>query len=205
MNKHLSVCSAKKDITYSFHNAQIIDYLDNYKYMGDLPFSIYFDFETTAGSAVFFDSKMYVMSYCMIISFNEALNFDKIVIFRSYQHKAIELYDTSHFKQEPVPFFDQVTLRQLKDAASVVAFREKCTSLAEMFCIELKFTIDTLKFWFNKIIRPIFFELDYSQKESFKRDNPITKNTLYSICEFPINPYADNGWLDHVAQSVHLF
>ena len=55
MKEHISVCSAKEGITYSFDNSQIIDYQDNYKYMGDLPFSIYFDFETTTGDAVFFD------------------------------------------------------------------------------------------------------------------------------------------------------
>ena len=154
MDKHLSICAAKEGITYSFDNSQIIDYQDNYKYMGDLPFSVYFDFKTTTGSAVFFGSQMYVMSYCLIISFNKALNFDKIVIFRSYQQASIEPYDISHFKQEHIPFFDQVTLRQLEDAASAVAFREKSTSLAEMFCSELKFTIDTLKLWFNKIIKP---------------------------------------------------
>ena len=75
MDKHISVCSAKEGITYSFDNAQIIDYQDNYKYMGDLPFSIYFDFKTTTGNAVFFDSKMYVMSYCMIFSLIKLLIF----------------------------------------------------------------------------------------------------------------------------------
>ena len=141
----------------------------------------------------------------MIISFNKALNFDKIIIFRSYQQTAIELFDISHFKRKHVPFFDQVTLRQVKDMASTAAFREKSTSLAEMFCIELKFTIDALKLWFNKIIKPRFFEVDYSQKDRFEKDNPITKNTLCSICDFPINPHSDNGWLEYIAKSEHLF
>ena len=33
---------------------------------------------------------------------------------------------------------------QLKDAASAVLAREKSTSFAELFSVELKFTIDTL-------------------------------------------------------------
>ena len=66
MQTHLSICAAKEGITYSFDNNQIIDYQDNYKYMGDLPFSVYFDFEATTGNAVFFDSKMFVMSNCLI-------------------------------------------------------------------------------------------------------------------------------------------
>ena len=57
MQKHLSICPATGGITYSFDNSQIIDYQDNYKYIGDLPFTVYFDFETTTGNSVFFDSK----------------------------------------------------------------------------------------------------------------------------------------------------
>ena len=52
MNHHISGCAAKEGITYSFDNATIIDYQDNYKYMGDVPY--YFDFETTTGNAGFF-------------------------------------------------------------------------------------------------------------------------------------------------------
>ena len=94
------------------------------------------------------------------MSFNKSLNFDKMVIYRSYQKTADEVDDISHFRQEHVPLFDQVTLRQLKDGASAVAFKEKCTSLAEMFYIELKFTIDALTLWFNRIIKPRLFELE---------------------------------------------
>ena len=87
----------------------------------------------------------------MIFTFNRALNFDKIVIFRSFQQSKNELYNISHFKNEYVPFFDRVLIGQLKDAASAVASREKSTSLVEMFSIELKFTIDSLKDWFSKL------------------------------------------------------
>ena len=55
MKKHLSLCSAKKEITNAFDNGQILNYRDNFKYLGDLPFTVYFDFETTTGgNAVFF-------------------------------------------------------------------------------------------------------------------------------------------------------
>ena len=141
-----------------------MDYPDNFKYIGDLPFSVYFDFETTTGNAVFLHSKMFVISFCVIFTFNRTLNFDKIVIFRSFQQSINEFYNISHFKNEHVLFFDRVLLGQLKDAASAVASREKCSSLAEMFSIELKFTIDTLKDWFSKLIKPKFFELDYGKK-----------------------------------------
>ena len=116
-----------------------------------------------------------------------------------------ELYDLSHFKPEHVPFFDRVILRQLKDPSSAVGFREKCTSLAEMFSVELKFTVETLKAWFNKIIKPKFFEVGYDKKDSWKEKNPVTNETLCCICDFPLDPYADKGWFDHVIEAEHLF
>ena len=55
MKKHFSVCRLKEGITYAFDNDQILNYQDNFKYLGDLPFSVYFDFETTTGgNSVFF-------------------------------------------------------------------------------------------------------------------------------------------------------
>ena len=165
-----------------------MDYPDNFKYIGDLSFSVYFDFETTIGYAVFFHSKMFVISYCVKFTFNRTLNFDKIVIFRSFQQSINELYDISHFKNEHVLFFDRVLLGQLKDAASAVSSREKCPSLAEMFSIELKFTIDTLKDWFSKLIKSKFFELDYEKKQYWKKHNPVTDSTKCSICNFPLDP-----------------
>ena len=58
MKKYLSICAAKEDIKYFFDNGQMLDYQDNFKYQGDLPFSVYFDFETTTSSAVIFDADM---------------------------------------------------------------------------------------------------------------------------------------------------
>ena len=84
MHKRLSVCAAKEGITYSFDNGQIIDYQVNFKYMGGVPFCVYFHFETTTGDSVFSDSKMYIIRYCLIFSFHPALNLDKIFIYRSF-------------------------------------------------------------------------------------------------------------------------
>ena len=91
---------------------------------------------------------------------------DKIVIYRSFQQTLQQLYYLNHFREEHVPFFDRTTLRQLKDTASAVLSREKCTSLDELFSIEVKFTIDTLKSWHTRIMKAKFFELDsYNKKE----------------------------------------
>ena len=55
MKKHLSFCGAKEEITYAFDNGQILNYQDNFKYLSELPFTVYFNFETTTrGNSVFF-------------------------------------------------------------------------------------------------------------------------------------------------------
>lgn len=164
MNYHMSVCAAKAGVTYSFDNAKIIDYQDNYKFMGDVPFTVYFDFETTTGSVGFFDAKMYVVSYCMIVAFHRQLNFPKIAIYRGFYQNREEIYNMRHFKNEHRPFFDKITYKQLMDAAEGVLCREKTTSLAAMFIIELKFTVDTLKLWFDKTIKQMFVELQHGKK-----------------------------------------
>ena len=138
--------------------------------MGDVPFTVYFDFETTTGSSVFFDPKMYVISYCQIYSFHPSLNLDKFVIFRRFQQTVEEMCDISHFKQEHVLFFNKTTFYQLKDAASAVLAQEKATSLAELFSVELKFTVDTLNEWFSIIIKPKFFEIDSIKKQIYRKE-----------------------------------
>ena len=53
MKKYLSSCSAKAGFTFAFDNGKIIDYQEYFKSLGDVLFSIYYDFETTTGSVVF--------------------------------------------------------------------------------------------------------------------------------------------------------
>ena len=54
MKKHIKVCEAKEGVTYKFDNGNIISFEDNFKYMGNVPFTVYFDFATTTGNAVSF-------------------------------------------------------------------------------------------------------------------------------------------------------
>ena len=64
MAKHNTVCAAKERIIYAFDNRKIISFQDNFKVLGDVPFTVYFDFETTTGDTLFLDPKMFVVSYC---------------------------------------------------------------------------------------------------------------------------------------------
>ena len=44
MKKHTKGCDAKEGVTYKFDNGNIISFEDNFKYMGNVPFTVYFDF-----------------------------------------------------------------------------------------------------------------------------------------------------------------
>ena len=81
MKKHLSICSGKAGFTFSFDNGKIVDYQGHYRDSGNLPFSICYDFKTTTGSVVFFDAKMYVVSYCMVVAFHPDLRILRLMIF----------------------------------------------------------------------------------------------------------------------------
>ena len=52
----------------------------------------------------------------------------------------------------------------MKDAATKVLFRQKSTSLSELFSIELKFTMDILVKWFGYTFKPNSLELGEIQK-----------------------------------------
>ena len=95
------------------------------------------------------------------------------------------------------------TLKQLEAAALSVKEKEKNTALAEMFSIELKFTVDFSKAWFQKNHK--ILEVDIDRKLEFIRKNPIKKDALCCLCDFPIDPRINNGWLDHVLKAEYLF
>ena len=106
MQKHLSCCSWKAGFTFSFDNGRVIDYQDHFSSLGDVPFSVYYDFETTTGSAVFFDAKIYVVRYCMIIAFHPDLKIPRLVVYRGYDQDQQELQSLTHFQVLEYDFFD---------------------------------------------------------------------------------------------------
>ena len=105
MKKHLSICGGKAGFTFALDNGKIIDYQDHFKSLGDVPFSIYYDFETTARGVVFFYAKLYVVSYCMIVAFHPELNIPRICIYRTYDQPADKLTSLSHFETLRYSFF----------------------------------------------------------------------------------------------------
>ena len=157
LQKHISCCSGQAGFTYSFDNGKIIDYQDHYTNLGDVPFSVYYDFETTTGSAGFLDVKMFVVSYCMVVVFHAKINLPRIVIYRSFNQTENELQSLSPFQILDYDFFNieknnfnRISLKQLQDAAYSVFNKGKNISLAEMPNVELKFTVDCIKNWISK-------------------------------------------------------
>ena len=209
MKEHLSCYSGKAVFTFSFDNGKAIDYQDHYNNLGDMPFSIYFDFETTTGHVAFFDAKMYIVSYSIIVAFHPDLSLPRINIFRSYDQSFNSLMSLAHFFALNFNFFDDPeifnknTLKQLEAAVLSVNQKEKNTALAEMFSVELKFTIGTLKSWFQKNHK--ISEIDLDLKLEYIRNNPIKKDSLCCLCDSPIDPTVENGWLDHVIKAEYLF
>ena len=78
-NGHVKCCSDIAGIIYKSEHKNVVSFQDNFSYVGDLPFVIYFDYETTTGDSVFKDKNIFVTSYCQIYEFHPDLNLDKIV------------------------------------------------------------------------------------------------------------------------------
>ena len=130
MKEHLSSSAGKAGFTFSFDNGKVIDYQDHYSNLGDMLFSIYFYFETTTGNVGgFFDAKMYIVSYSIIVAFHPDLSLPRLNIFRSYDQSYSS--PLAHFFILDFNFFDdseiykKSTLKQLEVAALSVKQKEK--------------------------------------------------------------------------------
>ena len=86
---------------------------------------------------------------------------------------------------------------------------EKSTSLAELFSVELKFTIDTLNAWFSNTIKLKFLDVNDIKKQVLIKENPIVASkTICSICGFLLDVRAcgeHKRWYDFVVECEYLF
>ena len=151
LERHINVRGHFPGIVSIIENQNIQTFTDNIKLMGDLPFSICFDLETTTGKKVYnFDKNatLYPVSYAFVIALHPSLNIEKISVVRSFNHTFEQLNDVSYLKDEIVPFVvDLITTRLLRAWAAAVCTKKQKYSLSEMFSCELKFVIDLLKKW----------------------------------------------------------
>ena len=99
--------------------------IHNFYAKGNLPFVLYFDFETTAPTDHCFDpgqKTMFVVSYVMIVAFHPDLKIDKIIIQRSYAHAIEQLTSLDYFSQNQIKRINKELVRQLKDIAFEVIY-----------------------------------------------------------------------------------
>ena len=150
---------------------------------------------------------MYVVSYCIIAVFHPDLKLPHIFIYQSYDQTKKELESLEHFSVVIEDYFfnfnenyNWKTFHQLQDAILSVLNKTRKTALAEMFNIELKFTCDCLRKWFDRNIR--LDVLDESTIHEYRLNN-IPENCC--ICDFPVSSRAQNGWFDHICKAEHLF
>ena len=81
--------------------------------MGDLPFAIYFDFETTSGKKIYNfgeDCSLYPVPYSFVVAFHPCLNLEKIFVVRSFNHSLESLIDVGYLSEEMLPSFDLITV-----------------------------------------------------------------------------------------------
>ena len=116
--RHMINCPGRPGVVYNFNNQNLISYQDNFEAKADVPFVIYFGFETTAPTDNCSDpeqKKMFVVSYVMIVDFNPELNLERITIQRSFAHSIDELTSLNYFTREQITFIDQSLIKMLKD------------------------------------------------------------------------------------------
>ena len=88
-DRHIKTCSGQPGVIYDFNVQNIVIFEDNIKYKGNIPLSIYIDFEANAPTESSLDSdyrKTFAVSYVIIFAFHLYLKLDRLIIERSFGH-----------------------------------------------------------------------------------------------------------------------
>ena len=183
-------CSGRPLVVYNFNNHNLISYQDNFHVKGDVPFVVYFDFETTAPTdncLVPEKIKMLVVSYVMIVAFHPELKLDRIMIQRRFAHSIEQLTSLDYFTREQITYTDQSLIKMLKDMAFKFAKRRCKNSIEKMFSIESALVKKTLLKRFNQKFKRQFDKINPIQKLRYESKNPISwEKDKCVICKFPI-------------------
>ena len=145
--RHMENCSGKPGVVYNFNNQCLTSYQDNFHFKGNVPFVVYFDFETTIPADNCLDpeqKKMLVVSYVMIVAFYPALKLDRIIIYRSFAHSIKQLTTLDYFPRKQITFIEPYLINLLKDMAFEVSKRKCKNSVGQMFSIESALVKKTL-------------------------------------------------------------
>ena len=191
---HLKICSGKPGVVYNFCLQTLTSFEDNYSAIGDVPFSIYFDFETTSPTDSEWldpeDKKMFVMSYVIIVAFHPHFNSDRILVQRSFCHSKEQLTSVNYLTREQFTFKTPELIKQLYDQALHVSKKTSNNTLRVMFGTELAFVKKTLLAWFNKKVSAPFKRLDDNIIKKYEQENPFcwSQERDCVICNMPLRP-----------------
>ena len=98
MEKNVKCCAGQAGYSLVFDQS-VVNYQENFNKIGDVPFSIYYDFETTTGSAIYTNAKVHVVSYCMIVAFHAELKMPPLVIYRASDQSLPQLRSLHYLDQ----------------------------------------------------------------------------------------------------------
>ena len=93
------------------------------------------------------DARMYLVSYTFAVAFHPSLNLDGPSVVKSFNHTFEQLNSMNNLSDEMLPYFDPITILQLRDCAQAVheKKKKKKKSISEIFSCDLKFVIDLPK------------------------------------------------------------
>ena len=174
----MRVCGKKPGVVYDFDLKNIVTFEDNFKYRGDVPFSVYDDFETTAPTDDYLNPEnktMFAVSYSLIFAWHPKLSLPRQTVVRGYNHSLDELSDMTYLTSEQLAMRNQRTLHQLRDVIVDVHLRKRKNAIVEMFNIVLKFACDILMCWFNNKLKKL--NLDNEIAINYRRAFPVTSET----------------------------
>ena len=158
--------------------------------MGDLPFAVYADFETTAPNYDFTcpeNNTMFAVSYALVFAWHPKLNLPRQCVVRGFNHSVEDLTDVGYLTEEQLSLRKQTTTEQFRDVATEVSKRQNKNAMNLLFNIELKFACDILTKWYNFKIKVGNLEVAPLKRLKYDRENPLIAETKCVICHFPIN------------------
>ena len=215
-DRHVKFCSGKPGVVYNFEIQNIVTFEDNIKYQGDLPFALYADFETTAPTSDYLcpeNDIMFSVSYSIVIAWHPKLNLPRQFVVRGFNHSLKELTDVTYLTSEQLSLRKQTTTEQFRDAAIAVSERKNRNAINILFNIESKFIYDILVKWFKYKIKSCHLEIPQIKRLQFERLNPLTEETKYVICHFPMRNQIkglefennEQSYLDFLIKKEHTF
>ena len=179
-------CSGRPGVVYNFNNQNLISYQNNFRAKYDIPFAIYFDFETAAPTDNCLDpeqKKMFVVSYVMIAVFYPGLG--RVIIQRRFVHSLEQVTTLDHFSREQITFIEPHLTKMLKDMAFEVSKRRCKKSIGQIFYIESALVKKTLLKWFNQKFKQQFGKIDPMKKLTYESQYQINwQKDKCVICKF---------------------